>query len=237
VKFIQHYSGSAGNLYEVVAGNGARIIIDPGVRWELLIKALNYELDNIEACLVSHSHLDHCKSALNMMNNGIATYVSAGALEAMDKVRLHRNSYLIKDEYLCCPNFDIGFFSTFHDAPDPLGFIIKENATKNHLLFATDTSHIRQSFKIPFRIIAIECSYDRDLLDNRVLNKTINETLAKRLLESHMEKSVAMNYIKNHCALWNCEELHLLHMSESGIDKEATRKEFEDEFMIRTFCL
>ena len=57
MKFIQHFSSSKGNLYEIVAANGKRLILEAGVRWSLLQKALGYKLNNIEACLKSHDHL------------------------------------------------------------------------------------------------------------------------------------------------------------------------------------
>ena len=57
MKCIQHYSGSSGNLYEIIADNGKRLLLDPGVSWKLIQKALDYKLENICACLISHAHL------------------------------------------------------------------------------------------------------------------------------------------------------------------------------------
>jgi len=55
--FKQHYSSSGGNLYEVVANNGKRLILDPGVTWAKLQKALNYNLRGVLGALISHEHL------------------------------------------------------------------------------------------------------------------------------------------------------------------------------------
>jgi metal-dependent hydrolase (beta-lactamase superfamily II) len=57
VVFKQHYSGSRGNLYEVVLENGRRIMIEAGVQWTKIQKTLDYDLLNIEAWLISHEHL------------------------------------------------------------------------------------------------------------------------------------------------------------------------------------
>jgi hypothetical protein len=62
----------------------------------------------------------------------------------------------------------------------------------------------------------------------------INETLANRLLASHLEKSEAMKYIEQFCNIKKCVELHLLHLSADNLDKEKTRKEFESKFHITT---
>ena len=57
MKFIAHASSSSGNLYCVTAANGKRILIECGVAWKKLQKALGYKLNNVEACLISHEHL------------------------------------------------------------------------------------------------------------------------------------------------------------------------------------
>lgn len=57
MNFIQHSSGSKGNFYEVIANNGSRLIIDPGITWIKLQKALKYNLKSISGCLISHEHL------------------------------------------------------------------------------------------------------------------------------------------------------------------------------------
>lgn len=57
MRFESFYSSSTGNLYCVTAANGKRLLIECGVTWRKLIKALSYDLTNIEACLISHEHL------------------------------------------------------------------------------------------------------------------------------------------------------------------------------------
>jgi hypothetical protein len=57
VKFETFYSSSRANLYTVTAADGRRLMLECGIRWQLLQKALNHRLDNLEACLISHEHL------------------------------------------------------------------------------------------------------------------------------------------------------------------------------------
>ena len=129
-------------------------------------------------------------------------------------------------------SFEVFCFSTNHDCKGSLGFIVREKETNEFLLFATDTSHITQQFKHPFSIIALECSYDKDILQERVDSGDINETLAKRLLSSHMEKNVTMRYLAEFCDLSKCREIHLLHMSRDNIDIEKTKRDFEKCFFV-----
>ena len=105
------------------------------------------------------------------------------------------------------------------------------------MLFCTDSSHVTQRFGYPFDIVAIECSYDKAVLDRMLKAGDIEEVVARRLLTSHMEKDNAKAYLRNHCNLDRCREIHLLHMSGLNIDKQKTQKEFQAEFFITTLIV
>jgi phosphoribosyl 1,2-cyclic phosphodiesterase len=231
--FQQLYSGSKGNLYVVTASNGNRLIIDPGVTWKKLQKALNYDLTGIVGCLLTHEHKDHSKAIDNVIRSGIPVFASQGTFEgACDDFCEGRLTIIIKDKAVVAfgKDFKVRAFSTFHDAAEPLGFVIK--ADDEYLLFATDTSHIRQRFGMPINIIAIECSYDKAILNKRVESGDINEEVAKRLLTSHTEKQEAMRYIRKFCDISKCREIHLLHCSRDNLNIEQTKTEFANKFFI-----
>ena len=240
MRFKQLYSSSSGNLYTVTASNGERLLIECGVVWPKIQKALNYNLDGIVGCLVSHDHKDHCKAIEDVMRAGIDVYASMGTLEACGVLDNRRTNILDADQgsYVGGSEFLVYSYAVNHDATEPLMFVIRHGNIRcndlKFMLFATDTSHIKQRFTSPFSIIAIECSYDKDVLAKRVKEKDINEVLAKRLLTSHMERSEAMRYIEKFCALTKCQEIHLLHMSGDNLNKRQTRKEFEERFLIDT---
>ena len=231
MKFIQHYSGSSGNLYEVIASNGKKLMIECGVSWAKVLNAFDYKLGLIEGCFMSHEHKDHSKSALEVMKAGIDLYASTGTLKALFIMK-RRAFNLEEHDLIRTESFDILTFGVNHDAEQPLGFVVREKSTNEFLLFATDTSHLVQKFPYPFSIIAIEASYDKDVLKRKVESGEINESLAKRLLTSHMEIQETMRYIQNFCCLEKCHELHLLHMSGRNSDHAKARKLFEDRFFI-----
>lgn len=233
LKFLQHYSGSSANLYEVIAENGKRLIIDPGVVWDKLLKAFDFKLSNVEACFCSHSHQDHCRAIKAVCEAGIEIYASLGTLEAvgMDtgrKINLVINKTLVRTE-----TFSVLCFDTIHDAPEPMGFVVRERATGEFLLFATDTKCIKQKFIFPFSLIAIEASYNGEYLRKKVEAAEIDESLAKRLLDSHMEETETFRYLTEFCDLSACREVHLLHLSASSIHKEKLVKRFEDELFMK----
>jgi phosphoribosyl 1,2-cyclic phosphodiesterase len=162
-------------------------------------------------------------------------YASQGTIDALGLAN-DRRTHIIKAGFLTkeidknCWN--IFPFSLNHNTDEPLGFVIQ--ADGEFLFFAPDTAYITQQFSLPFSIIALECSYDKLILEKRVALGDINESLAKRLLTSHQEKQVAMDYIEKYCELSKCREIQLLHMSSDNIDREQTRQEFEDRFFIKT---
>ncbi|MDD5503321.1 MAG: MBL fold metallo-hydrolase [Candidatus Thermoplasmatota archaeon] len=234
MKFIQHYSGSEANLYEIVAANGKRLLIECGCVWRKLQKTLQFNLSGIEGCLVSHSHKDHCKAVRDVAKAGIDVYCSHGTFDALGLDSIRRIGVVPENTLIRLKSFEVLTFATNHDCEGSLGFVVREKATNEFLLFATDTSHITQQFMYPFSIIALECSYDRNMLQERVDKGTINETLAKRLLTSHMEIQNSVKYIADFCDLSKCVEIHLLHLSGENIDKQFAVKTFTDRFLINT---
>jgi phosphoribosyl 1,2-cyclic phosphodiesterase len=147
---------------------------------------------------------------------------------------LHRRIHLIEDRRpFKIGEFRIMPFAVEHDAPC-LGFVIKVDGES--LLFVTDTFMVKQRFACPFNVIAVCCNYDKTILADRVKSKEVNETYAKRLLTSHMEKEVTKSYIREFCNLSKCTEIYLLHTSGTNADRKKIAKEFEDEFFIETIA-
>jgi phosphoribosyl 1,2-cyclic phosphodiesterase len=143
----------------------------------------------------------------------------------------HRREHYISNETLTrLDSFDVLAFDVNHDAIEPLGFVVREKSTGEYMLFATDTSHISHKFKFPFDIVAVECSYERERLESYVEDEAINESLAKRLLTSHQEQQVCIDYLQDKCDLSKCREIHLLHLSSNNIDKQGIVDIFEKQF-------
>jgi phosphoribosyl 1,2-cyclic phosphodiesterase len=231
MRFNSHYSSSKSNLYTVESAGGERLLIECGCTPKQLQKAIDYQLNNIIGCLLTHEHRDHSKSAEWLLDNGIDVYMSKGTMQALGLI--HRRIHIIEDKHpVMVSPYEVFPFNVEHDAAEPLGFIVKEDAEA--LFFVTDTSHIKQRFGCQFSVIAICCNYDGKWLKDQVEAGKINETYAKRLLTSHMEKKVTKSYIKDCCNLDKCTEIHLLHMSGTNIDKEKIRAEIENELFIKT---
>jgi hypothetical protein len=226
MNFHSLHSSSSGNLYRVESKSGEQLLIDPGIPWATLRKSLGYDLSKVIGCLVSHSHLDHCRCVSDIIAHGIPVFSGWETFENTNtdgSVRAIRTEEGTNEQI---GPFTVTPFTLRHDVPN-LGFIIQDG--QDAMLFAIDTPNIEQRFALPFQIIAIECSYDKDILIERVTLGKFNEVAAKRLIHSHMEWRITRQYLTQCCDLSQCEEIYLLHMSGNNIGKEKIRKIIEDE--------
>ena len=160
MKFEALASSSQGNAY-IVSDRDTRILLECGVSHKKLQKLSGFSLSEFKACLVSHEHKDHAKSVAELISRGMDVYMSPGTSEALGYADL---SKLIEHmEQFNIGSFDIVPFTTFHDAKEPLGFLIKSRVDGDVLAFATDTVNLRYQFP-GLNILAIEANYDKDIL-------------------------------------------------------------------------
>lgn len=214
MKFEALASSSAGNAY-IVSDKDTRILLECGVSHKKLQKLSGFSLSEFQACLVSHEHKDHAKSVVELISRGMPVYMSLGTAEAlwdesddsasMDAVQLieHFGQFNIG-------TFDIVPFTTFHDAREPLGFLIKSRVDGDVLAFATDTVNLR--YKFPgLNILAIEANYDKNILERC---EKMPEKVRYRITNSHMEIDTLCDYLRS-LDLSQCREVHLLHLSDA----------------------
>ena len=206
MKFESLASSSAGNAY-IVSDRDTRILIECGVTHQKLQKLSGFSLSEFKACLVSHEHQDHAKSALDLIARGMDVYMSVGTAEALEA----NGAQLIEHmEQFNVGSLDVVPFTTFHDAAEPLGFLIKSRLDGDVLAFATDTVNLR--YKFPgLNILAIEANYDKHVLDRC---EKLPEKVRHRITNSHMEIEVLCDYLRS-LDLSECREVHLLHLSDS----------------------
>ena len=206
MRFEALASSSAGNAY-IVSDNDTRILVECGVSHKKLQKLSGFSLSEFQACLVSHEHKDHAKSALELISRGMEVYMSQGTAEALetDAVKLIESM-----EQFNVGSLDIVPFTTFHDAKEPLGFLIKSRVDGDVLAFATDTVNLR--YKFPgLNILAIEANYDKAILDRC---EKMPEKVRYRITNSHMEIDTLCDYLRS-LDLSQCREIHLLHLSDA----------------------
>ena len=69
-------TGSSGNCF-VLESNGRKILLDVGVRWKDVQRAIDFDYLSIDFALCSHGHIDHAISVPQAVKNGIPCYGNA----------------------------------------------------------------------------------------------------------------------------------------------------------------
>lgn len=206
MKFESYASSSAGNCYSVSDGQ-TKVLLECGVSHKKLQKLSGFSLSEFQACLVSHEHKDHAKAVQELIERGMAVYMSEGTADALetDAVNLIESM-----EQFNVGSLDIVPFTTFHDAAEPLGFLIKSRVDGDVLAFATDTVNLR--YKFPgMNILAIEANYDKAILERC---EKMPEKVRYRISNAHMEIDTLCDYLRS-LDLSECREIHLLHLSDA----------------------
>ena len=206
MKFEALASSSAGNAY-IVSDNDTRILLECGVSHNKLQKLSGFSLSEFQACLVSHEHKDHAKAVTDLISRGMAVYMSPGTADALETDAVNLIEHM---EQFNVGSLDIVPFTTFHDAAEPLGFLIKSRVDGDVLAFATDTVNLR--YKFPgLNILAIEANYDKHILERC---EKMPEKVRYRITNSHMEIDTLCDYLRS-LDLSQCREIHLLHLSDA----------------------
>lgn len=211
MKFEALASSSAGNAY-IVSDRDTRILLECGVSHKKLQKLSGFSLSEFKACLISHEHKDHAKSVDELISRGMDVYMSQGTAEALGT----DVATLIEDmEQFNIGSLDIVPFATFHDAKEPLGFLIKSRVDGDVLAFATDTVNLRYRFP-GLNILAIEANYDKVILARC---EKLPEKVRHRIENAHMEIDTLCDYLRS-LDLSVCREIHLLHLSDATSHEE-----------------
>jgi phosphoribosyl 1,2-cyclic phosphodiesterase len=202
-------SGSAGNCY-LLHNETECLVIEAGIPFKEVKKALDFNISNIAGVVVSHGHGDHANFLYEYMKAGIPVmapsmeYVT-GALTAVSKP------------------FSVRTFPLVHDVPCT-GFLI-EHQEIGRLLFATDTEYIRYRFKNLDHIM-IECNYSQNLL-----GKSYHEGLQERIKLTHMELDTCKDFIRANKSQ-ELKSICLMHLS----DRTSDERLFQDEIRELVEC-
>ncbi|EAG9591274.1 MBL fold metallo-hydrolase [Listeria monocytogenes] len=215
-------SGSKGNAY-VICSRRSKLLIECGINFDKIRKALNFDLSTVEGCLISHEHGDHVAGVKKMLRtSNIKLYASEGTLSVLKP--LDSQQVVLKEkvaqnigEWIVLP------FRTEHDAKEPLGFMIQHK--NERLLFITDSYYVRYKFK-NINYLMIECNYSADILEENVINKVIHPVQKKRVLQSHFSLENVKDFLKAN-DLSHLREIHLLHISEKNGDPERFKNEIQ----------
>lgn len=195
-------TGSSGNCYLLSSGTET-LIIEAGIPYKRILKGLDFNLMDVVGVVVSHSHLDHSKSAENFKRAGIPVFGSYDS-EAEKQVRTYGN-------------FVIHSFKLEHDVPC-VGFYIP-HPDMGSLVYLTDTEYCR--FKFPkVNHILIEANYDTRLIPE-------DHPARAHILKGHMELQTTKGFIQANKSS-ELRNVILCHMSEDNMDEAVMLQEVSE---------
>ena len=237
-RFCSLYSGSSGNSL-FVQTNKTKILVDSGESGKKIISALSdidVNIEEIDAILVTHEHIDHVKSLGTLSKKfNIPIYTNIETLEAMPE---QKNK--IKEENINLFNiskdFQIGDlqihpFSIPHDAANPCGFNIY-NKTKK-ISIATDIGHITPEIisnleKSSF--LMLESNYDPNILKCSSYPYHLKERISGPY--GHLSNSAAGETI-SHLLNSGLKTVMLGHLSKENNFPELAYKTVMEEILYK----
>lgn len=217
-------SGSSGNCY-LANINGTQLLLECGLPFKTIQKALGYKTSDILACLITHEHIDHSKATKDIIKNGIDVLMTKGTADALE-IFGHRLQILEKKferetsyRFYWKNNILIQPFEAIHDAKEPVNFYIKDIRTKESLLFVTDTAYM--PYKIPnVDILMVECNYVKNVIDSNTKNDSLNLSLRNRIVKNHMSLETLLKAL-NQADLSNLKKVYVLHLSDANSQEKV----------------
>ena len=210
-------SGSQGNAY-ILESNGEKLLIELGVAWKDILKSLNYKIDDVVGCLVSHKHGDHANNDTirKVIQYGIPIY------SCDDVATMHKGVNELKKGR----KIAIGGFKT---QPIPLkhscecyGYLI-ETPDNQKIVFATDCCEFLYKIKNVNHWL-IECNWSEEIL---IDNMCDNAEMRSRH-EHHLELNDTIFALKENFS--SCmNTVVLLHLSNGNSNEEMFKSRISEE--------
>lgn len=216
-------SNSDGNAYLLENATEA-LLIECGMGWGAIKRAVNFNIAKIKGCLVTHEHKDHCKSAKEILTAGISIYASYGTHGAMKTEAHHRARFLHLGAIVAIGGFKIKSFPVQHDAAEPLGFLIHHTETGT-VLFLTDSFYSQYRFDGLNQVI-IEANYSNEILNQRRESGETNKVLRDRVLESHMSLDTCIELLQAN-DLRQVANIVLIHLSDGHSDEREFKRQIQ----------
>lgn len=244
-------SSSQGNCYILdfeIKGYHNLIMVECGIPYSLILKKCNefgISLANVKACLITHAHNDHCKSAKDLSRLNIPIFAHKSTLE---KILVKGNDFISNEPKQVLNGLYVMSFEVEHDIEGAVGFVIK--TANETVIFVNDCKYWKTNL-INFKpdYVFIECNYDNAIVYAQyydlkkqiaTLNgKSLEEAKIKikqheRNINSHMSLKGTIKNLKK-LNLKNCKAIFLMHLSDRYANEYKIKNEIKDCFAIKTY--
>ena len=217
-------SRSDGNAY-VLQNDREALLLEAGLPFKKTLEALDYKLDKVVGCLISHDHKDHAEKVTEYLNNGIRVFASRGTNEGLlekyiqGRRRPEDVPYTAEGDYaqFALGGFRIIPFATIHSTKEPTGFFIHHPETGS-FIFATDTGYLPRRFA-GLSNIMIEANYDPETLRERYFAGEVTQRQLNHVRQGHMSIETTIEALQANDTT-RVMNIVLLHLSQENADPE-----------------
>ncbi len=228
MKLIVIGSSSAGNSYALDAGGGI-LLLEAGCKMADVKRHIDFRLQDVVGCLVSHCHGDHAKYVTEYAKFGVHIYCNQ---DVIDKKQF---PYGTTTEVHSGKTFSVGSFRVapielYHDVPNN-GYIV-QHKDMGTLLFITDTYKMDVFIKGIDHWL-IEANYDDRILKANIEDGRIDRAQANRLMLSHLSLDNTIQYLKM-CEADKSRTITLCHLSERNSNPQIFADRVAGEFGVPT---
>lgn len=202
MKILQIASGSKGNS-TYIESKKTKILLDCGIskkRVQEALDALNVNIKELNAILITHEHVDHVSGIMPIYNaTNAKIYLTKGTFKGLkDSIKMkldpERIVFIKADEAFYINDILVNTIEIFHDAIEPLAFEF-ENEDKK-LVYITDTGYIHNSYN--------------DLIKNANCYIFESNHDPEMLMESDRPYSTIMRILSDHGHLSNQDSAYAL---------------------------
>lgn len=215
MEFLTISTGSVGNCYVLKDDAGNVLILDAGVHFDDIMKAVNFRIDAICGVLVTHEHGDHIKCADECLQRGINVYMTSGTAESLKEQQSNRLKIIQKKETYKIGPFSFQALAVDHDVKDPVCFLIHHHEC-GKILYLTDSKEIKYNFSGVQHLI-VEANYCEEILEDKMNSSGINLYLGNRVLNSHFSIQKLIKVL-NKWDLSTTLNIILIHLSDRNSD-------------------
>lgn len=212
-------SGSAGNSY-LLHNQTEALIIEAGMRYAEVKKAIDFDVSKIVGLLVSHCHADHSGYLKQYAHEGVKIFTSR---ETALYFGVHNLIEIESGKAFNVGKFRVLPFDVVHDVKTH-GFLIDHPET-GKFCFITDTHYSPFKFKGLDNII-IEANYSERIIGDRLMSGRINKSLYDRVINSHMSLETTIGFLKSN-DLTKVRNIVLIHLSDGNSDERLFKSTIE----------
>lgn len=217
-------TGSSGNCY-LLETEKETLMIECGLTAPIILQGLDYDINKVAGCIVTHEHNDHARAIHGLINWGVDVYATKGTLESTNATNSTYSHVIEEMGKYSIGGFSVMPFPTIHDAAEPVGFLIHHEKC-GLVLFLTDTAYSEYKFQGLNNII-VEANYDMRIIKKRMDRDSNLSFLKDRVINSHLNIDNCLNLLKAN-DLSEVNNIVLIHLSDGNSDEADFKRRVEE---------